>query len=93
MWRSESLNYENYSCDLERFKCLATENGRVDDNTAREAITMLNEEMLGLYKNAERVDYGKKIYGPDFKVIGQGEYSHATHVEIKNPVSSIIEKA
>ena len=56
-------------------------------------ITVLNGEMLGLYTNAERVDYGKGIYGPDFKVIGQGEYSHVTHVEIKNPVGSEIEKA
>jgi hypothetical protein len=49
--------------------------------------------MLGLYSNAERVDYGKGVYGPDFKVIGQGEYSHVTHVEVKNPVGSDIEKA
>jgi len=55
--------------------------------------TVLNGEMLGLYRNAERVDYGKGIYGPDFKVIGQGEHSHVTHVEVKNPVGSDIEKA
>jgi hypothetical protein len=91
--RSESLNCENWSCDFERFKSLATENGMVNDNSAREAITVLNGEMLGLYTNAERVDYGKGIYGPDFKVIGQGEYSHVIHVEIKNPVGSDIEKA
>ena len=93
MRRSESLHCENWRCDFERFKSLATENGRVDDNSAREAITVLNGEMLGLYSNAERVDYGKGVYGPDFKVIGQGEYSHVTHVEVKNPVGSDIEKA
>jgi hypothetical protein len=32
-------------------------------------------EMLGFYRNAEREYYGKGVYGPDFKVIGQGEYS------------------
>ena len=51
--------------------------------------TVLNGEMLGLYRNAERVDYGNGVYGPD----GQGEYSHVTHVEVKNPVGSDIEKA
>jgi hypothetical protein len=73
MRRSKSLHCENWICDFERFKSLATENGRVDYNSAREAITILNGEMLGLYSNAERVDYGKGVYGPDFKVIGQGE--------------------
>jgi len=49
--------------------------------------------MLGFYKNSERVYYGKGVYGPDFKVTGQGAYSHVTYVEIKNPVGSDIEKA
>jgi hypothetical protein len=93
MRRSESLHCENWSCDFERFKSLAMENGRVDENSAREAITVLTGEMLGLYRNAEREYYGKGVYGPDFKVIGQGEYSHVTHVEVKNPVGSDIEKA
>ncbi|RZW38736.1 MAG: hypothetical protein EX263_13925 [Flavobacteriaceae bacterium] len=69
------------------------ENGRVSENSAREAITVLNGEMLGFYRNAEREYYGKGVYGPDFKVIGQGEYSHVSHVEVKNPVGSDIEKA
>jgi len=93
MRRSKSLHCENWSCEFERFKSLAMENGRVDENSAREAITVLNGEMLGFYRNAEREYYGKGVYGPDFKVIGQGEYSHATHVEVKNPVGSDIEKA
>lgn len=61
--------------------------------TAREAITVLQGEMNGYYSNAIRENYGKGIYDPDFKVIGQGEYSHVTHVEVKNPVGSDIEKA
>jgi hypothetical protein len=36
---------------------------------------------------------GKGVYGPDFQLIGQGAYSHVTHVEVKNPVGSDIEKA
>ena len=49
--------------------------GKIYENSARKAITVLNGEMLGLYRNAERVEYGKEVYGPDFKVIGQGEHS------------------
>ncbi len=29
---------------------------------------------------------------PDFRVTGKGKYSHVTHVEVKNPVGSNIEK-
>jgi len=61
--------------------------------TAREAITILQGEMHGYYRNAVREDYENGVYGPDFKVIGQGEYIHVTHVEVKNPVGSDIEKA
>lgn len=49
--------------------------------------------MHGYYRNALREDYGNWVYGPDFEVIGQGEYSHVTPVEVKNPVGSNIEKA
>lgn len=42
--------------------------------------------------NTVREDYGNGIYGPDFRVIGQGDYSHVTHVEVKNLVGSDIEK-
>jgi hypothetical protein len=38
MRRSKSLHCENWSCEFERFKSLAMENGRVDENSAREAI-------------------------------------------------------
>jgi len=93
MRRAKSLNCENWSCEFKRFQSLAMEQGRVDENSAREAITVLNGEMLGFYKHSERVSYGKGVYGPDFKVIGQGAYSHVTHVEVKNPVGSDIEKA
>jgi hypothetical protein len=44
MRRSESLHCENWRCDFERFESLATENGAVNDNSAREAITVLNGE-------------------------------------------------
>jgi len=91
--RAKSLDCGNWSCEFERFQSLAMENGRVDENSAREAITVLNGEILGFYKNSERIYYGKGVYGPDFKVIGQGAYSHVTHVEVKNPVGSDIEKA
>ena len=37
--------------------------------------------------------YGKGINGPDFIVEGLGDYSHITHIEIKNPVGSKIEIA
>ena len=36
--------------------------------------------MHGFYSNVVRENYGNGIYGPDFKVIGQGEYSHLTLV-------------
>jgi len=49
--------------------------------------------MLGFYKNSEHKYYGEGVYGPDFKVTGQGVYSHVIHVEVKNPVGSDIEKA
>jgi hypothetical protein len=89
----KSLDCENWSCEFEKFKSLAMENGKWMKTSAREAITVLHGEMLGFYKNSERVYYGKGVYGPDFKVTGQGEYSHVTHVEVKNPVGSDIEKA
>jgi hypothetical protein len=91
--RSKSFDCENCGCEFERFKSLAMENGRMDENSAREAITVLHGEILGFYKNSERVYYGKGVYGPDFKVTGQGAYSDVTHVEVKNPVGSDIEKA
>ena len=88
--RALEIGCDNFECSLERFRALATEGKLHTKNSVREAITVLNGEMLGFYRNAEREYYGKGVYGPDFKVIGQGEYSH---VEVKNPVGSDIEKA
>ena len=91
--RASEIGCTDFECSFERFKALAIENGQKNDNTAREAITVLNGEMLGFYNNAEREYYGEGVYGPDFKVIGQGQCSHVSHVEVKNPVGSDIEKA
>ena len=91
--RASKIGCTDFECSFERFKALAVENGAVTTTTAREAITVFEGEMHGFYSNAVREDYGNGIYGPDFKVIGQGEYSHVTHVEIKNPVGSAVEKA
>ena len=88
--RFKSLDCKNWSCNFKRFQSLASENGRVDKNSAREAITVLNGEMLGFYKNAQREYYGNGVYGPDFKAVGQGDYAHITHIEIKNTVGSAI---
>ena len=91
--RASEIGCTNFECSFERFKALATENDRVTSTTVREAITVLQGEMNVYYSNAIRENYGNGIYGPDFKVIGQGEYSHVTHIEVKNPVGSDIEKA
>lgn len=52
--RASELGCKNFNCTLERFKLLATENGKLSVNQVREAITVLHGEMLGLYTNAER---------------------------------------
>jgi len=49
--------------------------------------------MFGYYKDTVCGKYGKGIFGPDFIVIGLVDYSHITHLEVKNPVGSRIEKA
>lgn len=90
--RASELGCTDFECSFERFKGLATENNKVTATSAREAITVLQGEMKGYYSDAVRENYGKGLSGPDFKVIGKGEYSHVTHVEIKNPVGSDIEK-
>jgi hypothetical protein len=91
--RASKIGSTDFECSFERFQALAMENGALTPGSAREAITILQGEMLGFYTNAQRADYGNGIYGPDFTVIGQGEYQHITHVEIKNPVGSDIEKS
>jgi hypothetical protein len=39
--------------------------------------------MKGYYTTTVREDYGKGILGPDFRITGQGKFSHITHVEVK----------
>ena len=91
--RASEIGSKDFKCSFERFKSLAMKTeGIVTPNSAQEAITVLQGEMEGYYSHAVRVNYGKGVYGPDFKVIGRGKYRHITHVEIKNPVGSEIEK-
>ena len=89
--RALAIGCTDFECSLERFKALATENGKL--TTAREAITILQGEMLGYYKNARREDYGQNVKGPDFVVEGLEEFENITHVEVKNPVGSAIKIA
>lgn len=69
---------------------LATENDELTASSAREAISALQGEMQGLYKNVRREDYGSSIRGLDFRVDGLGSYKNVTHLEVKNPVGSEI---
>jgi hypothetical protein len=61
--------------------------------TAREAITILQGEMQGYYKNARREDYGLMLKVLTLLVEGLGEFENITHVEVKNPVGSAIKIA
>ena len=91
--RASEIGWTDFECSLERFKALATENGKLTSGTAREAITILQGEMQGYYRNARREDYGLNVKGPDFLVEGLGEFENITHVEVKNPVGSAIKIA
>lgn len=91
--RASEIGCTDFECSLERFKALATENNELTSTTAREAITILQGEMHGFYKNARREDYGLAVKGPDFIVEGLGNFQNVTHVEIKNPVGSAIKIA
>ena len=91
--RASKIGCIDFECSLERFKALATENGKLTSTTAREAITILQGEMHGYYTNAHREDYGLNVKGPDFIVEGLGNFQNVTHVEIKNPVGSAIKIA
>ena len=91
--RASEIGCTNFECSLERFKALATENGELTPGSAREAITILQGEMEGYYKNARREDYGTNVKGPDFLVEGLGKFENITHVEVKNPVGSAIKIA
>ena len=91
--RASEIGCTDFECSLERFKALATENGKLTSTTAREAITILQGEMHGYYRNAAREDYGLNVKGPDFIVEGLGKFQNITHVEVKNPVGSAIKIA
>ena len=87
------IGCSDFECSLERFKALATENGKLTSKTARGAITILQGEMHDYYRNAAREDYGLNVKGPDFLVEGLGGFENITHVEVKNPVESAIKIA
>ena len=91
--RASEIGCDNFNCSFERFRALATEGKLPTENSVREAIAALQGEMLGYYKDTVRGKYGKGISGPYFIVVGLGDYSHITHLEVKNPVGSRIEKA
>ena len=84
---------ETFDCSFDRFKELATECGEIKESGVREAITILQGEMHGYYKNARRIDYGRNVKGLDFAVDGLGEFENITHAEAKNAVGSAIEIA
>ncbi len=91
--RASAIGCETFDCSFDRFKELATECGEINDSGVREAITILQEEMHGYYKNARRLDYGPNVKGLDFAVDGLGEFENITHAEAKNAVGSAIEIA
>lgn len=84
--RASEIGCTDFECLLERFKTLATENDELTRTTAREAITILQGEMHGYYKNARREDYGLNVKGPDYVVEGLGKFLNRTHVEVKNTI-------
>ena len=91
--RASEIGCADFECSMERFRSLATENGKLTNSTAREAITILEGEMHGYYRNARRENYGVNVTGLDFIVEGIGEFENITHVEVKNPVGSAIKIA
>jgi len=91
--RASAIGCETFDCSFDRFKELATECGEIKDNGVREAITILQGEMHGYYKNARRVDYGPNVKDIDFAVESLGEFENITHAEAKNSLGSAIEIA
>jgi hypothetical protein len=91
--RASEIGCTNWECSLERFEVLSTENSELTPKGAREAITILQREMQGYYKNARREPYGVDIKGPDFIMEGLEKFQNITHVELKNPVGSAIKIA
>ena len=88
--RASVIGCGNFDCSFGRFEGLATECSEPDTGSTREAITILEGEMRGYYRNARRHDYGPNVTGLDFVVEGLGEFDHITHVEVKGAVSSSI---
>lgn len=88
--RASVIGCGNFDCSFGRFEGLATECGEPDIGSTREAITILEGEMRGYYRNARRQDYGPNVTSLDFVVGGLGEFDHITHVEVKGAVSSSI---
>ena len=91
--RASAIGCETFDCSFARFKELVTECGEIKESGVREAITILQGEMEGYYKNARRVDYGPNVKGLDFAVDGLGKFENITHAEAKNAVGSAIEIA
>ena len=91
--RASAIGCETFDCSFARFKELVTECGEIKKSSVREAITILQGEMHGYYRNARREDYGLNVKGIDFLVEGLGEFENITHVEVKNPVGSAIKIA
>ena len=91
--RASAIGCETFDCSFARFKELVTECGEIKESGVREAITILQGEMEGYYKNARRVDYGPNVKGLDFAVDGLGKFENITHAEAKNAVGSGIEIA
>ena len=89
--RASVIGCGNFDCSFERFKGLAEECGNVTPSTTREAITILEGEMRGYYRNARREDYGPNVTGLYYVVEGLREFDHITHVEVKSTVSSSIQ--
>lgn len=88
--RASEIGCENFECSFERFEGLVTECGKIEKSSIQEAITILEGEMHGYYKNARRVDYGSNVKGLDFALDGLGDFKNITHVEAKNAVGSAI---
>lgn len=86
------IGNKDFYCPPDRFESLGTECGKCTKESVKEAMSVLLGEMQGLYKNSRRTDYGPNVTGPDFVVEGIGKLSNVTHVEVKNPVSSSIQK-
>jgi len=98
--RADQLGVKNFEsrCSPERFTALATECDKVNGGSIKEAVTILQGEMEGYYKDSTRLDYrkdknGPEVRAPDFAVKGRGKYRHITHADAKNIVGSGILKA